>query len=148
MREVKSETPVEFFVTPGAGEKLHSMLHYSQAVRIGDVVEISGQGGWDDDINIASNLEAEIIQAFDNVETVLAAAGATWRDVVSVNSYHKVADRDDTIGCAHNDVMAAQFRARMGDRSPIWTQTGVTVLGAPAMRVEIRVKAVVRQAGE
>jgi hypothetical protein len=36
----------------------------------------------------------------------------------------------------------------MGDRSPIWTQAGVTVVGAPAMRVEIRVKAVVRQAGE
>ena len=139
---------VTFHVTPGFGEKLWEQLHYSQAVRIGDVVEISGQGGWDDDITIAEDLEDEIVQAFDNVETVLAAAGATWRDVVSVNSYHKMAAGDDTIGAAHNDVMAAQFRARMGDRSPIWTQTGVTVLGAPAMRVEIRVKAVVRQAGE
>lgn len=144
MREVKSETPVEFFVTPGAGAKLHGMLHYSQAVRYGDVVEISGQGGWDDDVVIAGDLEAEIVQAFDNVERVLAAAGATWRDVVSVNSYHKVAAGSDTIGADHNDVMAAQFRARMGDRSPIWTQTGVTVLGAPTMHVEIRVKAVIR----
>ncbi|MEV5361153.1 Rid family hydrolase [Micrococcus luteus] len=144
MHEVKPETHVEFFVTPGAGEKLRGMLHYSQAVRIGDVVEISGQGGWNDDIAIAEGLENEIVQAFDNVETVLAAAGATWRDVVSVNSYHKVADGADTIGAEHNDVMAAQFRQRMGDRSPIWTQTGVTVLGAPTMHVEIRVKAVVR----
>ena len=120
------------------------MLHYSQAVRIGDVVEISGQGGWDDDITIAASLEAEIVQAFDNVETVLAAAGATWRDVVHVNSYHKVPAGADTIGAEHNDVFAAQYRARMGDRSPIWTQTGVTVLGAPDMHVEIRVRAVIR----
>ena len=49
MHEVKSDTSVEFFVTPGYGEKLRGMLHYSQAVRIGDRVEISGQGGWDDD---------------------------------------------------------------------------------------------------
>lgn len=144
MREVKSENDVEFVITPGAGEKLHRMLHYSQAVRVGNTVEISGQGGWDDDITIAEDLEAEIVQAFDNVERVLAAAGSTWRDVVSVNSYHMVADGADTIGGDHNDVMAAQFRARMGDRSPIWTQTGVTVLGAPTMHVEIRVKAVIR----
>lgn len=145
MREVKTESDVQFFVTPGAGEKLHGMLHYSQAVRIGDRVEISGQGGWDDDITVADDLEAEIVQAFDNVERVLAAAGATWRDVVSVNSYHKVGEGADTIGADHNDVFAAQFRTRMGDRAPIWTQTGVTVLGAPTMRVEIRVTAIVRE---
>lgn len=144
MHEVKPETDVEFFVTPGAGEKLHGMLHYSQAVRMGNTVEISGQGGWDDDIVIAENLDDEIVRAFDNVERVLRAAGATWRDVVHVNSYHKVADGADTIGPEHNDVMAAQFRKRMGDRSPIWTQTGVTVLGAPDMHVEIRVRAVIR----
>jgi enamine deaminase RidA (YjgF/YER057c/UK114 family) len=142
MHEVKSETPVEFFVTPGAGDKLHGLLHYSQAVRYGDVVEVSGQGGWDDDIAVADTLEAEIVQAFDNVEKVLAAAGATWRDVVSVNSYHKVAEGADTIGADHNDVMAAQYRKR--GVAPIWTQTGVTVLGAPTMHVEIRVKAVIR----
>lgn len=136
-------TQVEFFNTPGYGDKLNSMLHYSQAVRIGDTVEISGQGGWDDDINIAEDLRDEIVQAFDNVEKTLATAGATWRDVVSVNSYHVVADGADTIGDDHNSVMAEQFAKRMGDRAPIWTQTGVAVLGAPKMHIEIRVKAVV-----
>ena len=144
MREVKTDNGVEFFVTPGYGEKFRAMLHYSQAVRIGDRVEISGQGGWDDDLNIAENLNEEIVRAFDNIERTLTAAGATWRDVVHVNSYHKVAEGAHTIGADHNDVMAAQFRQRMGDRAPIWTQTGVTVLGAPTMHVEIRVTAVVR----
>ena len=40
----------EFFVTPGYGEYMLNTLHYSQAVRIDDRVEISGQGGWDDDL--------------------------------------------------------------------------------------------------
>ena len=32
---------------------------------------------------------------------------------------------------------------RVGDRAPIWTQIGVAALGAPGMRVEIRVTALV-----
>lgn len=133
---------VEFFVTPGFGEKALEMLYYSQAVRIGNRVEISGQGGWDDDVNFPESLEDEIVRAFENVERTLAMAGASWRDVVHVNSYH-VASEPDTIGGAHNDVMVAQMRKWMPDRPPIWTQTGVTVLGAPTMRVEIRVTAIV-----
>ena len=39
--------------------------------------------------------------------------------------------------------MVEQFRKRMGDRKPIWTEIGVTALGAPKMRVEIQVTAVV-----
>ena len=134
----------EFFVTPGAGEKLQEMNHYKQALRIGDRVEISGQGGWDDDLNFPEDLEEEIVKAFDNVEETLALAGASWRDVVHVNSYH-LPDAPDTIGAEPTRVMAGQFRKRMGDRAPIWTQIGVAALGAPKMRVEIRVTAVLGQ---
>ncbi|MDN3238138.1 Rid family hydrolase [Glycomyces tritici] len=134
----------EFFVTPGAGEKLQEMLHYRQALRIGDRVEISGQGGWDDDLVFPDDLEAEIVRAFDNVERTLALAGATWRDVVNVDSYH-LPDAPDQIGERPTRVMAEQFRKRMGDRAPIWTQIGVAALGAPKMRVEIRVTAVLGQ---
>jgi enamine deaminase RidA (YjgF/YER057c/UK114 family) len=38
--------------------------------------------------------------------------------------------------------MAEQFRKRMGDRAPIWTQIGVAALGTPRIRVEIRVTAI------
>src|SRR5690606_39820848 len=61
----------EFFVTPGYGEKLFELLNYSQALRIGNRVEISGQGGWDDDLNIPETIEDEIAQAFRNVERTL-----------------------------------------------------------------------------
>ncbi|MBU8823533.1 RidA family protein [Mycolicibacterium goodii] len=133
---------IEFFMTPGYGPKMRANLHYNQALRIGDRVEISGQGGWDDDLRFPIGLKDEIVRAFDNVERTLATAGASWGDVVSVNSYH-VPTAADTIGDDHTRVMVEQFRKRMGDRAPIWTQIGVPALGAPGMRVEIRVTAVV-----
>jgi enamine deaminase RidA (YjgF/YER057c/UK114 family) len=92
---------------------------------------------------IPDSLEDEIIQVFDNVERTLATVGATWKDVIHVNSYHKVAPEDGAIGADHNTVMAEQFRRRLGGHVPIWTETGVTVLGLAAMRVEIRVTAIV-----
>lgn len=42
----------EFFVTPGYGDTLRENLHYSQAVKVGNRVETSGQGGWDDEFQI------------------------------------------------------------------------------------------------
>lgn len=128
----------EFFATPGYGETQLANLHYHQAVRIGDRIETSGQGGWDDEFNFPAALEDEIVRAFDNVERTLATAGATWADVVHVNSYHVLGD--DSFA-DHNRVMVDQFRARMGDRAPIWTESGVTALGHPKMRIEIRVTA-------
>lgn len=125
---------------PGYGETQLANLHYSQAVRVGDRIETSGQGGWDDHWNFPESLQEEIVQAFDNVERTLAAAGTTWRDVVAVNSYH-VADSADFFE-AHNRVMVDQFRKRMGDRAPIWTETAVVALGDARMRIEIRVTAI------
>lgn len=137
-----------FTSTPGYGEIQFDRLHYRQAVRVGDRVDISGQGGWDADISVAitfpESLDDEIVQAFDNVERTLATVGATWADVIAVDSFH-VPAADDTIGDEHTRVMVEQFRKRMGDRGPIWTQIGVSALGAPGMRVEIRVTALVGQ---
>jgi enamine deaminase RidA (YjgF/YER057c/UK114 family) len=132
---------IQFFATPGYGERAREQLHYAQAVRIGDRIETSGQGGWDDEWNLPASLEEEIVRAFENVERTLATAGAGWPDVVHVNSYH-VAAEPDAIGDAHNSVMVEQLRRRMGGRTPIWTQTGVTALGLAGMRVEIRVVAI------
>jgi enamine deaminase RidA (YjgF/YER057c/UK114 family) len=141
MHEVKFTTSKpEFFATPGYGETMLTKMRYSQAVRVGDRVEISGQGGWDDDLNFPDSLEDEIVRAFDNVERTLAEAGATWGDVIAVNSYH-VPETAEFIGETHNRVMVEQFRKHLGDRAPIWTEIGVPALGAPNMRVEIRVTA-------
>lgn len=126
-----------FFVTPGYGAVLRDALHYSQAVRIGNRVETSGQGGWDDDLQIPESIEAEIAQAFRNVERTLATAGAGWEHVVHVNSYH-VGGFPPVV----NETMSKLYRQYMPDHAPIWTQIGVAALGLPTMRIEIRVTAI------
>jgi enamine deaminase RidA (YjgF/YER057c/UK114 family) len=115
----------KFFVTPGYGEYMLNELHYSQAVKIGDRVETSGQGGWNDNLQIPEALADEIAQAF-------------WKHVVHVNSYH-VGGLPPEV----NDVMVRLYRHYMPNHAPIWTQVGVAALGLPTMRIEIRVTAIV-----
>ena len=133
-----------FAITPGFGDALFKANHYSQAVRVGDRVDISGQGGWGSEltfpVEFPEALPDEIAQAFENVEQTLATVGASWSDVIAVDSFH-VPSAPDTVGDDHTRAMVEQFRTRMGDRAPIWTQIGVAALGAPGMRVEIRVTA-------
>ena len=133
----------EFFDTPGYGEIARTRNRYSQALRIDDRIEISGQGGWDADFTLsATSLEEEIVKACDNVEKTLAEAGASWRDVVNVHSYH-VPTADDSIGDEHMSVMVDQFRKRFGESLPLWTALGVEALALPGQRVEIEVVAIV-----
>ncbi|MCF3934948.1 YjgF/Yer057p/UK114 family protein [Acuticoccus sp. M5D2P5] len=127
----------QFFVTPGYGERLRASHHYSQAVKIGDRIETSGQGGVNDDLAIPPSLDDEIALAFHNVERTLATAGASWRDVVHVNSYHVGGFPPEV-----NAIMTRLFRQYMPDHAPIWTETGVEALALPDMRIEIRVTAV------
>lgn len=131
-----------FSVTPGYGERQLRDFHYSQVVRYGDRVETAGQGGWDDDRRYPESVRDEIIQAFDNVERTLATAGASWRQVVTVHSYH-LPDPNGRIGREHLDTMVEQLRLRTGDRAPLWTCLGVAALAGPQMRVEIQVAAIV-----
>ena len=126
------------FITPGYVETLLNALHYSQALKIGNCVETSGQGGWNDDLKIPNSLEEEIAQAFINVERTLATAGASWEQVVHVNSYH-VGGFPPIV----NKTMTSLYRHYMPHRAPIWTQLGVESLGLPEMRIEIRVTAII-----
>jgi enamine deaminase RidA (YjgF/YER057c/UK114 family) len=135
----------EFFLTPGYGERQLRLAHYSQAVKIGDRLETSGQGGWNDDWEFPESLVDEIAQAFRNVERTLAVASTGWAHVIHVNSYHVGLDgHQEEI----NQAMTDRFRHYMPDHAPIWTCLGVAALGDPKMRVEIRVTAVLPGSGE
>jgi enamine deaminase RidA (YjgF/YER057c/UK114 family) len=133
----------EFYATPGYGDRQLRNFHYSQAVRVADRVDTSGQGGWRDDFTFPDTLEAEIIQAFDNLERTLATAGATWQHVIAIDSFHLPTGNDPSYGEGHNTVMVQQFRQRIPDRAPLWTAVGVAALGDPRMHVELRATAVI-----
>ena len=116
-----------------------AQFHHSQAVKIGNRLELAGQGGWNDNLEFADSLRDQIAQAFRNVGRILALAGASWDDVISVNSYHVgLGGHQDEV----NQAMIEQFGHYMPDHAPTWTCLGVAALGEPEMRVEIRVSAV------
>jgi enamine deaminase RidA (YjgF/YER057c/UK114 family) len=102
-------------------------------------VELSGQGGWHPmtlDYPAGVPIETEVARAFDNVAYMLNTIGLNWSHVAHVNSYH-VPEADGRIAGATAEVVR-QFRFRMPNHMPIWTCLGVTQLGDPGMRVEIR----------
>jgi enamine deaminase RidA (YjgF/YER057c/UK114 family) len=125
-----------FLVPAGYGEYMRENYHYSQGVRVGDVIYVTGQGGWDEGFNFADSVHDQIRQAFKNVETVLAEADASWENVVDITSYHVGLD-DSVLG-----TMVEQLKRYCPTHEPLWTVLGVVRLALPAMKVEITANAV------
>lgn len=61
---------------------------YSQAVRAGDTVYLSGQLGLDPvSMQLREGIEAQIGQAFDNLKAVAEASGGSLGQAVKLNVY-------------------------------------------------------------
>ena len=61
---------------------------YSQAVKVGDTVYLSGQLGLDPaTMEMVEGIDAQIVRVFDNLKAVAEAAGGTLADVVKLNVY-------------------------------------------------------------
>ena len=59
---------------------------YSQAVKVGNTVYISGQLGFDPDtMELREGFEAQAKQVFENIKAICTAAGGTINDVVKFN---------------------------------------------------------------
>jgi len=107
---------------------------YSQAVKVGDTIYLSGQVSHDDKGNIVGegDMEAQMRQAYANVEKVLLQYGATIDNIVDEVLF--VTDMD------------AAFPARVKCRqevfsgSPVLASTIVQIqrLAFPQLMVEIR----------
>ncbi|GJC83311.1 endoribonuclease L-PSP [Colletotrichum tofieldiae] len=125
----------QFFNYPGT-ETNAEQYHYSQAVKLGNVVRTSGQGGWDEKGNITSDLEKQISVAFDNVLKALKAVDSrlSFNDIYAIRSYH--IDMDKSF-----DAMTVQFKKLFPNHRPIWTCIQIGKLGLEGMQVEIEVEA-------
>ena len=61
---------------------------YSQAVRVGDTVYLSGQLGLDPStMQLEEGIDAQVIRVFENLKAVVEAAGGSLADVVKLNVY-------------------------------------------------------------
>ena len=78
-----SRTPVNTDLAPAA------IGPYSQAIRAGNTVYLSGQIPLDPATGeiVSSDIEAQIAQVFDNLEAVARAAGGSLQAAVKINVF-------------------------------------------------------------
>jgi reactive intermediate/imine deaminase len=61
---------------------------YSQAVRVGDTVYLSGQLGLDPTtMQLSDGIDAQVTRVFENLKAVAEAAGGSLADIVKLNIY-------------------------------------------------------------
>ena len=121
-------------INPPGTEKIYEKWQYSQAVRVGDTIWVSGQVGMDRK-GPAEGIEAQSRIAFESLKRVLAEGGASLGDVVELVTYHT--NMADMPGFAK--VKAEFFPANY----PAWTAVGVAALAVPGILLEVRATAVV-----
>ena len=111
-------------------ELAEPISHYTDAVRAGDLLFVSGCVPVDGEGRLVpGDIVAQTRQVFANIEAVLRAAGAGFGDVVKVTVF--LVDIDDRP--AVNTVRQAIF----GETRPASTLVEVSNLAVPGARLEI-----------
>jgi len=123
-------------VVPPSMQNIFERFHYSPAVRIGPWITCAGQVGRDANMQVVEGIEAQIIQAWENVKTVLTAAGAGFEHVYTMTTYHvDIHAQLETFIKIKDRYMLRRHPA------PAWTGIGVSALSFPGQIVEIQVNA-------
>ena len=88
--DAQTRPAVEHFGNPALNGK---PLPFSETVRVGDVLYLSGQIGIGADGKLPEGIEAQTKQAMDNIGAVLKRAGLTYADVFHCTAF--LADMKD-----------------------------------------------------
>ncbi|CAK7202148.1 hypothetical protein SEUCBS139899_004868 [Sporothrix eucalyptigena] len=132
---------LEYSNYPGYGAFARAHYGYSQAVRVGDRIEISGQGGWHPEsgpLVLKEGLEEQIDQTFQYIDLAMRTAGGKGlSQVFQVRSYHRGLSKTPEVV----EIMVKNLEKWFPEHRPLWTCIGVESLANPEMLVEIEAMA-------
>ena len=131
----QDQTQKKVLINPPGTEEIYKRMKFSQAVRVGDTVWVSGQVGMDEKGSVGEGVDAQARLAFRNLEHVLAEAGASMADVVELMTFHT--SMEDIRGFSK---VKAEF---IPENYPAWTAVEVKGLVMPQLLVEIKAIAVI-----
>jgi len=120
--------------SPPSMQQVSDDYGYSQTVRVGSTIWVSGQAGFGPE-GIPASVEDQSRLAFQNLQLVLEAAGASLNDIVALTTYHTSMDELAGFMSVKAEFIEAPY--------PAWTAVEVSGLAEPALRVEIQAVAVI-----
>jgi reactive intermediate/imine deaminase len=107
------------------------LSHYTDAVRVGDLLFVSGCVPTDAEGNVVGgeDVAAQARKTFENIGLILERAGATFADVAKVTVFLTDVDDRPKINPVRQEVF--------GDAKPASTLIEVSRLAIPGIKIEI-----------
>lgn len=131
------------YITPKEHWDWHIPTPFSQVIRAGNTIYVGGQLSADEKGNVVGggDIEAQTRNVFSGISKLLAAADASWKDVVKLNTYY-VYDGAEADAQAFWEKMTRIRLEYLPTPGPVATAVRVAGLMYPGFLIEADVIAV------